>query len=309
MLGPQRQDGGRPTPATVDALVARLTGANIAEATAAQQDAATEPLQTQTSAESNRARVQENQRILATQILTASFSVAICLSIIIFVAGVIHICLYVRGWHIMLHESKKPCDKPLKWWLLAMLVQPLLRCRLAQFDIEPWKKEALSVCMNAGCIIAGAVLYCQSTTCAETNPKLYGFTKIYVLYEAVTSSVGLIGSVGIIYLVFWMHRHGLLQSGPGPHRAARTGLVNDIETVRFNPNTFAAESGSEETAPECPICYVEYEPDEPIKRTPCGHCFHPSCLGKWLENAKSCPLCRKDLEAAIDHPDQAMEPP
>merc|ERR1719367_730420 len=111
-------------------------------------------------------------------------------------------------------------------------------------------------------------------------------------------------SCGLVSFVFWLHRNGLLESGPGPHAAGRTGLINDIESVRFNPASFSTSADDELEAPECPICCEEFEESVPIKRTPCGHHFHEHCLKKWLENyGKICPLCRKDLEEAVEQHD------
>merc|ERR1740121_680219 len=49
---------------------------------------------------------------------------------------------------------------------------------------------------------------------------------------------------------------------------------------------------------ECAICLGPWEPDDIIKVTPCEHAFHEECLGNWLEQARTCALCRKDLVAA-----------
>ena len=44
---------------------------------------------------------------------------------------------------------------------------------------------------------------------------------------------------------------------------------------------------------ECPICLVS----APVinYKTPCGHEFHSPCLGRWLLQANTCPVCREDL--------------
>merc|ERR1712085_56556 len=102
-------------------------------------------LREQNVAELNRQRVRESQRILIHHMLTASFSVAVLLSIVVVLAELISLVLYARGWFIMLHESQKPCDKPLKHWLLAMLLQPAVRCLMHQRELDSWKKELTAV--------------------------------------------------------------------------------------------------------------------------------------------------------------------
>lgn len=46
---------------------------------------------------------------------------------------------------------------------------------------------------------------------------------------------------------------------------------------------------------QCHVCLKEYEPDEVIKKMPCKHEFHSSCLIAWLIKTNSCPLCRHEL--------------
>merc|ERR1719401_2763741 len=108
----------------------------------------------------------------------------------------------------------------------------------------------------------------------------------------------------LVTMVFWLHRHGLLDSGPGQHMAAKPGLVQELETVPYTPELFSGENDDERQPDECSICQDSFDAEKPIKRTPCGHYFHEECLGNWLGNfARSCPLCRNDLEEALEHRD------
>merc|ERR1712083_513736 len=102
-------------------------------------------------------------------------------------------------------------------------------------------------------------------------------------------------------LLLWMHQRGLLDSGPGSHAAASPGVINKIETVAFSPDLFSTGTEEDKQPAECCVCQSCFDTVRPIKRTPCGHFFHEECLGTWLENfAKSCPLCRTNLEEAIE---------
>ena len=31
---------------------------------------------------------------------------------------------------------------------------------------------------------------------------------------------------------------------------------------------------------------------------PCGHRFHPHCIGNWVRKSNSCPCCRQDMQTA-----------
>ena len=46
---------------------------------------------------------------------------------------------------------------------------------------------------------------------------------------------------------------------------------------------------------QCNVCLENYEMGSDIAFTPCGHCFHESCITQWLSRGTSftCPLCRK----------------
>lgn len=46
-----------------------------------------------------------------------------------------------------------------------------------------------------------------------------------------------------------------------------------------------------ETNQECSICYTNYT--NTATKLNCNHIFHRECILRWLENAFTCPLCRK----------------
>jgi len=282
-------------------------------APAASPDA--EPLRRQNSSVANRTRVQENQRILAAQLLQEMLPVLGCVVILIpgllLVAMLIaSMAIYVLGWMVMSNFSSKACDEPLKWWLFAMLLIPILQCQLNSQQQPDQRLKRLQALFMPVAILAGVYMVTQSKTCHETNPELFQYAKMYLTYQAVVLMVMFFMHFflhwGFMTLIFWMHRHGMLDSGPGPNSAARSGLIADIETVSYSPELFAdedkGESGEQEP-PECSICQEEFEEGEELKKTPCGHYFHEPCLGQWLENyARSCPLCRTNVEEAMDEP-------
>jgi hypothetical protein len=52
----------------------------------------------------------------------------------------------------------------------------------------------------------------------------------------------------------------------------------------------------------CAICLNDYEEGESIRVLPCGHFFHPTCVGQWLTNHNACPMCKSavDPEPQLD---------
>lgn len=223
-----------------------------------------------------------------------------CIAVLLLAFVTANLVIYVQGWMIMWHFSSKPCDEPLKWWLLVMLMAPMLQWQVSSQtppDQRPKKLQALTMPIV---IMIGAWMCMHCKTCAKTNPELFQYAKMYLIYQSVLWVMRVFMSCGLVSLVFWLHRNGLLDSGPGPAAAARAGLINDLETVPFHPSQFS-DKQDELQPPECSICQEEFAVDQMIKRTPCGHYFHETCLGNWLENyAKSCPLCRTDIEEAIE---------
>ncbi|KAK8804389.1 hypothetical protein WA588_004603 [Blastocystis sp. NMH] len=51
----------------------------------------------------------------------------------------------------------------------------------------------------------------------------------------------------------------------------------------------------EELASECPICLKSYAASDALLDLPCSHSFHQSCVLKWMEIDRTCPLCRQSV--------------
>merc|ERR1719333_2041880 len=53
----------------------------------------------------------------------------------------------------------------------------------------------------------------------------------------------------------------------------------------------------------CAICLEEFQAGNEATRLPCGHFYHPACIGKWLEEQDNrCPVCRHELPAQRQEP-------
>jgi hypothetical protein len=223
-----------------------------------------------------------------------------CLLALVTALSVAGVVIYVRGWMVWSDSSSKPCDQPLRWWLLAMLLVPIVQCRLNQIPQRPKKLQAL---IMPSVILVGVVMFWRCKTCARTNPDLFAYARLYLIFQSVVWAATMFITFSVVSVVFWMHRHGLLETGPGPARAARSGLIQDMQTVPYSAELFCENvTGEEEGTPsECSICQEPFDAEKTIKRTPCDHYFHEACLQEWLEKfAKSCPLCRTNLEEAVE---------
>lgn len=76
-----------------------------------------------------------------------------------------------------------------------------------------------------------------------------------------------------------------------PVRGLTEEHVNALEVSQYvRPEVVAV--GEED---KCPICMVELETDERIRKLPCSHFFHPNCIDTWLVQNSRCPICKNDL--------------
>ena len=51
----------------------------------------------------------------------------------------------------------------------------------------------------------------------------------------------------------------------------------------------------EEEEEQCTVCRVEFEREDEVKKLPCGHYYHPECVGQWLQQKKVCPQCSQEV--------------
>jgi hypothetical protein len=49
-----------------------------------------------------------------------------------------------------------------------------------------------------------------------------------------------------------------------------------------------------EVGQECAVCMDNVEAKQWLRRLPCGHVYHDTCICKWFEEHVHCPLCRFD---------------
>ncbi|CAH8287653.1 unnamed protein product [Eruca vesicaria subsp. sativa] len=59
--------------------------------------------------------------------------------------------------------------------------------------------------------------------------------------------------------------------------------------------TFKNQLVDEEEEDSCPICFEDYEAENPKIKTNCEHDFHLSCILEWMERSDGCPICDKEV--------------
>jgi len=46
----------------------------------------------------------------------------------------------------------------------------------------------------------------------------------------------------------------------------------------------------------CAVCHENFCTNPFAKQLPCGHSFHPHCIGEWLIRNAKCPVCRSEVK-------------
>jgi hypothetical protein len=53
------------------------------------------------------------------------------------------------------------------------------------------------------------------------------------------------------------------------------------------------------TQTSCMICLGEFQIADEVRRLPCRHIFHASCVNEWLRRCTDCPICKANVDRAI----------
>ncbi|CAE7370918.1 rnf44 [Symbiodinium natans] len=145
--------------------------------------------------------------------------------------------------------------------------------------------------------VVGSVLFwfniLRSPSCEDRSPELYSRLKMYAVCSCLLA-------FACIVEVYW---HNKLITNtlefysawvPEVSRRAPPETLEKLETRKYEEQAFGDEEGKQYPS-ECAICLGSWESEDVIKVTPCGHAFHQECIGGWLQSARTCALCRKDL--------------
>ena len=66
-------------------------------------------------------------------------------------------------------------------------------------------------------------------------------------------------------------------------------LDNPVHLAGKPLDTAAADAG------RCPICMMDFLPQDVIADLPCKHRIHHACIQPWLQVRSTCPICRSDI--------------
>jgi len=93
-------------------------------------------------------------------------------------------------------------------------------------------------------------------------------------------------------------------AGPFSKPGASAEMLEKLSVTKFE-DTDAAQKKEEEL--QCSICLCEFEGEDEVRRLPCKHYFHKTCIDGWLRISRACPMCNADLAKGLadtkDHQD------
>lgn len=218
------------------------------------------------------------------------------------------IYIYARSWYILLRHGFEPCDMPVAKVLFIFLIvldiyffrDCLCRCIRKLVRGRTRGEEDQTVASRNASLLAwvcyflayqslcsGASMLKETRTCSKTAPDLYNWASYLFPSGAMHFAVLhiLAGCAGIGLL------RALLHALPPPSEGADPSVITQLESV----DALSSER-------QCSICLDGYREVRQAKVTPCcGNIFHGTCLGMWLQQHRSCPLCRADLQEAVSH--------
>lgn len=299
-LRAERQPPVRRQSTIIDSMTSQLVGDD--EATA--QPTESQPLLSNQpgTREGNREQYRRNQTSVARQLLERYACPLCCCGIIFLSWSIAAFVFYLIGWWVWFHHGRpgasESCDQPLSSWLLLQLV--VATCATLS-SACPHGLRTIMRFIPWVTLSLGVYWLLLSKTCAKTNPELYNFVRLYIIFLTVTYLAWVTLTVVLVSLLIYAAMNGWL----GPTSGANPETITKIESFKYDPSIFCDPNNPTDgrPPPECCVCSESYSEDTPMKRTPCNHYFHTECLEKWLKVARTCPLCRLDLEEAVEDPE------
>ncbi|MBN3322910.1 RN150 protein, partial [Atractosteus spatula] len=68
------------------------------------------------------------------------------------------------------------------------------------------------------------------------------------------------------------------------------------------------KKGDKETESDfdnCAVCIEGYKPNDVVRILPCRHLFHKNCVDPWLQDHRTCPMCKMNILKALGIPPNA----
>nr|CBX24425.1 hypothetical_protein [Oryza glaberrima] len=117
---------------------------------------------------------------------------------------------------------------------------------------------------------------------------------MYRRLQAPTAAAAAAAALFILAPHLHFQRPNAAAAAPEGYSNGRFGSVPACsEAIAALEETTAGEAKEK----DCSVCLeaFEEESDKPMRKMPCCHAFHESCIFGWLQVSRLCPLCRSAL--------------
>lgn len=251
--------------------------------------------------------VANSGRGIVARLLAALFWTVVCGVVLLW------LYLYFGSLRVIFFHLEAPCDQPLGSWLVIWMILPTLHAildppppREVGLETERNKHSLRSGCIHGMWFAIGLAWFHLAKTCQTTNHALYVWVRFVIHIYLFGVFLFLVCPMMLAFFCLQAFRlyHMLIERGwiSNP-KAASADTIEKLDIVPYDPLLFASsdDNGNDNKADmrpsgECCCCQENFGTEMTIVRTPCGHYYHKECLGEWLKLAKSCPLCRMDLD-------------
>ncbi|XP_077102038.1 RING finger protein 150a [Siphateles boraxobius] len=79
--------------------------------------------------------------------------------------------------------------------------------------------------------------------------------------------------------------------------AAKKALSKlQVRTIR------KGDTETESDFDNCAVCIEDYKPNDVVRILPCRHVFHKNCVDPWLQDHRTCPMCKMNILKALGIP-------
>mmetsp|Transcript_15357 Transcript_15357/g.25376 ORF Transcript_15357/g.25376 Transcript_15357/m.25376 type:complete len:333 (-) Transcript_15357:373-1371(-) len=140
--------------------------------------------------------------------------------------------------------------------------------------------------------LTGNVWLIRATKCLDTSPKLYLLCKTLILLGYLFMALPLILVVCLLtclpIVIVIMAPIAALASAL--QRSAVRRRLASIPSLVFRRGSLPEDEAV------CAICRGPYEDGEDLRKLPCRHMFHKTCIDRWLLIRPICPMCRGPIE-------------
>jgi len=121
---------------------------------------------------------------------------------------------------------------------------------------------------------------------SQTQPQNTSLTN--VMNRVLRQSIGQFLEDGDMHLFFNIENTTPTPTPTPTQRGMTVEQIYNATVLEICPETHSSQV--------CSVCQQHLEPSHVIQSiSTCHHSFHPVCIGRWLMNNNSCPVCRVQL--------------